>query len=121
MVVRRVFIAWSYPLFHQSVLLLLNHPEVEVVGSGTVLMMSQPEIERLQPDIIIIEKTEPDTSIDVATMQILENSAWSPNILRISLRDNKLWVCRCEQHTLQQAEDLLRLVVGGGVDLLTRL
>ena len=30
---QRVFIIWSYPLFHESVRLFLEHPDIKLVGA----------------------------------------------------------------------------------------
>jgi DNA-binding NarL/FixJ family response regulator len=112
MAVRRVFIVWSHPIFHESVRALLSHhPKIEVVGSTSEHATAQSEFDKLKPDIILIEKPEEDVDVMTSTMQILENSSWGPRLAYLSLDDNDLRVYHREERTVAEAEDLINLIL----------
>lgn len=108
-VVRRVFVVWTHPIFHESVRLLLNHPEVELVGATSDYVAAQHEILGLQPDTVLVE--EPGGSLRAEVMGILEASPWTMRVIGLSLEDNSLSVYHREQRTVAQRDDLLQLVL----------
>jgi DNA-binding NarL/FixJ family response regulator len=108
-VVRRVFVVWTHPIFHESVRLLLNHPDVELVGATSDYGAAQREILGLQPDTVLVE--EPGGSLRAEVMGILEASPWSVRVIGLSLEDNSLSVYHREQRTVAQSDDLLQLVL----------
>ena len=108
MAVRRVFIAWSHPLFYGSVRLLLNHPDIEIMGASLDSETVWREVSDLQPDAIIIERHGADDEMMLGPKTC---DSWQPFVIRTGLHDNIAHVCRCEQHILEQAEDLLHLVL----------
>jgi DNA-binding NarL/FixJ family response regulator len=110
-VVRRVFVIWTHPIFHESVRLLLNHPEVELVGATSDYLAAQDEILSLQPDTVLVE--EVGESVRAEVMEILEASSWSVRVIGLSLADNSLRIYHREQRTVAQGEDLLQLVLSG--------
>jgi AmiR/NasT family two-component response regulator len=111
MAIQQVFIIWSHPLSYESMRLLLNHPEVEIVGATADYANAQEEITRLKPDTIIFEETE-DGARTVA-LAILESSHWVRRIIGFSLDDNQLIIYRREERTVMRAEDLLSLIRSG--------
>jgi DNA-binding NarL/FixJ family response regulator len=108
---RRVFIAWSHSLFYGSVRLLLQHPDIEIIGANAESETLWREVNNLRPDIIIIERRA-EGDLPVFGIRILgESDLWNPRIIHTGLHDNVAHICHCEQHTLEHAEDLLRLVL----------
>ncbi len=108
-VTRRVFVIWTHQLFHESVRLLLNHPEVEWVGETSDHQAVQDEIIKLEPDTILIEEIE--GSIPSEVMEILGTCHWGVRVIGLNLTNNKLSIYHREQRTVRQAEDLLRLIL----------
>jgi AmiR/NasT family two-component response regulator len=108
-VVQRVFIVWTYPLFRETVSLLLEHPGLTVVGVESDRTEAQTQVTHLKPDIIIIEETANGEPIDTDIIGLLDTSAWEPRIVRLSLQDNELRLYRREQRTIETREDLLTL------------
>lgn len=108
--VRRVMIFWVFPLFYETVYRLLEHPEIEIVGSGSDPAVVQMHIETTQPDTIIIEESEDKLWLGTEIVRILDSCPWSPRVVRLSLQDNELWAYRCERSTLASREDLVRLI-----------
>ncbi len=102
MAVRRVFIAWSHSLFYESVRLLLNHPEVEIVGSASEVEIVWPDVIELRPDTIVIERNgeESETAASANILPIWKSSAWNPRIIQVGLQDNIVQVYRRKQHIL---------------------
>ena len=111
MTARRVFVIWTHPLFHESISLLLKHPDVEWVGATSDHAAALEQITSLQPDTILIEEEHGDVAAEA--LKILEASAAAVRIIRLSLADNELSVYHREQRTVGQAEDLLRLIQSG--------
>lgn len=108
MAVQQVFIIWSHPLFHESVRLLLRHPDVEIIGSTADYETARDDIERLRPNTVIVEETGSGTHVEA--LAILDSSRFAPRVIGFSLEDNKLNVYHRQESTVARAEDLLRLV-----------
>jgi DNA-binding NarL/FixJ family response regulator len=108
MAVRRVFIAWSHPLFYGSVRLLLSHPDIEIMGASLDSESVWHEVGDLRPDTIIIERRGTGDEVMLGPKA---RDSWHPRIIHTGLDDNVAQVCRCEQHVLEQAEDLLHLIL----------
>lgn len=112
MAVRRVFIAWSHSLFYGSVHLLLNHPEIEIIGASQESDAIWTEVQAMRPDTIIIERRdEEDEGLSGIDVSHIWSGPWSPRIIHAGLHDNTAHVYQHEQHTLEQADDLLRLIL----------
>lgn len=110
--VPRVFIVWTNRLFYESVRVLLEHPNVQVVGASHEHAAARAEIEALRPDTILIEESEDPTRNGEALL-LLETSAWNPWILRMSMHDNELRAYHREQRTIEHADDLLKMIWRG--------
>lgn len=106
---QRVFVIWTNPLFHASVRLLLNYPEVEWVGESRDYAAAQEDILDLRPDIILIE--ELGGSLPAGIIEILETSSWGVRLVGLSLDDNELSIYHRDQWTVGKAEDLVRLII----------
>jgi DNA-binding NarL/FixJ family response regulator len=105
---RRVFVAWSHSLFYGAVRLLLQHPDIEIVGANAESETLWVEVASFRPDIIIIERGDTGGGI---MLGLQTHDSWHPRIIHAGLHDNIAHVCRCEQHILEQADDLLRIVL----------
>jgi hypothetical protein len=110
MAFRRVFVIWSHPLFHESVRLIMKHPNIIWVGSAEGVTTAQEEIQRLHPDTILFEKTEGNKPADV--MEILDSDAWNVRIIGLCLDDNELNLYHHEHHTVVEPGDLVQFVLG---------
>jgi len=110
MALRRVFVIWTNPLFHESARLLLNHPDILWIGAATDFTAAQDAIMRLQPDTILFEKTE--AGIPVNILNILEVETWDVRIIGLSLDNNEMSLYHREHQTVVKAGDLLQLVLG---------
>jgi DNA-binding NarL/FixJ family response regulator len=108
MAIQQVFIIWSHPLFHESVRLLLKHPDVEIIGSTADHETARDDIERLRPDTVIVEEIGGGTHAEA--LAILDSSHFVPRVIGFSLDDNKLNVYRRQESTAARAEDLLSIV-----------
>jgi DNA-binding NarL/FixJ family response regulator len=110
MTIRRVFVIWTHPLFHESVRLLLKHPEVDWAGAARDIHTAQEQIMKLQPDTILVEKT--GAGIPPAVMELLEMEIWNVRIIGLSLADNEISLYQREHQTVVEAGDLLQFVLG---------
>lgn len=107
---RRVFIVWFYPLFHETVRLLLHGEGIEIVGADSDNVAARRAIELLKPDTIIIEETEDSAPIDSQVYELLEMDEWEPRIVRLSLQDNELRLYHRERWVIGDSDDLLRRI-----------
>lgn len=99
---------WTHPLFFDFVRLLLRHPAIELVGATSDHATSQSEIDRLRPDVVIVEKIgeeEPAGEI----MNILRSG---PMVIRLSLSTNNLSVYQRKRWDVGKAEELLHVILG---------
>jgi len=110
MAVRRVFVIWTNPLFHESARLLLNHPDINLVGAAAYFTTAHTDIMRLQPDTILFEKTRAGIPVDV--IEILEVVPWNVRIIGLSLDNNEMSLYHREHQTVVEAGDLLQFVLG---------
>ena len=111
MVVQRVFVVWTNPLFHESVRLILRHPNIQFVGANSDYAAAQEEIYLLRPDTILIEDTGIKLTSDV--IEVLGVCPWNVLVVLISLSENKFNVYHHEQRNLEKVSDLLQLILGG--------
>lgn|SRR5574337_242601 len=105
---RRVFVIWTHPLFHESVRLLLHHPDVEWVGATSDHAAAREQIVTLRPDTILVEEGEGGAPPEA--LEVLEACSWKVRVVGLGLDDNQMIVYRREQRTVAQAEDLLHLI-----------
>lgn len=106
---RSVYVIWRHPLFLESVRLLLEHPDIQFVGTNSDYSIAREELVSLQPNTIIIEEVLEDQSFQV--IDILESCPWNVLVVLISIEDNQLNLYQREQRIVGQAGDLLKLVL----------
>lgn len=106
---RRVYVIWVNPLFRDSVLALLRHPDVQCVGMTKHGAIVQEEILRLEPDTIVVEKTGGQLSPEV--MDLFERSRFTGRLVSFSLTGNRLHVFQHEERAVLEADDLLNLIL----------
>ncbi len=110
MAVRRVFLIWTHPLFHDSARLLLKHPDVIWVGAATDFATAHEAILKLQPDTVLFEKTGDGTPVDV--MQIMAADTRGVRIIGLSLDDNEMSLYQRKRQAVVEAGDVLAFVLG---------
>jgi len=110
MAVRRVFVIWTNPLFHESARLLLKHRDIIWVGATADITTAHEEIMILHPDTILFEKTR--AGIPAVVMKILEAETWDMRIIGLSLDNNEMILYYREHQTVVEAGDLLQFVLG---------
>ena len=106
---RRLFVIWNSPLFHKSVRLLVEHPDVEWVGTTSDYEKAKDQVLALEPDTILVE--EIDGLIPATILDILETSTYDFRLIGISLLENKITIYRCEQREVTRADDLIHLIL----------
>jgi chemotaxis response regulator CheB len=104
---RSVFVIWTNPLFHETVRLILQQPDVRLVGASSDRADAMSKVAALNPDVVVIEETG---SQDVETMSILMTA---PIVIRLGLADNELSVYQRQHRMAANAEDLVRMIVEG--------
>ena len=109
---RRVFVIWIHPLFLESLRLLLQNANIQWIGSSSLCDQEFAEIERLNPDTILVEEEE-NGKIPANLIDLMEASSTNVRIFRLSLADNDLKIYHREKRTVLQADDLLNLIREG--------
>lgn len=111
MAIRRVFVIWTNPLFHESVRLLLAHPDVEWLGETSDYAAAQVNIADLHPDTVLVEASNDNLS---QVLDILTSSHGSVRIISLNMTDNELSLYQHQQQVVARAEDLLGVLLSGG-------
>jgi len=106
----KVFVIWVNPLFHKSVQMLLQHPEVDWIGSTSNFTTAKQMALDLHPDVILIEEMENDNLNEL--IEILKSSPCGVRVVSLNMNDNQLSVYYREERTILLADDLLKLVLG---------
>lgn len=109
----RIFVIWKYPLFYETVRLLLRDPGIEWVGATSGLEDAKSQIAQLHPDTIVIEE-EAGNEISAQIIELLDNSAIHSRVFSLNLSDNDLEIYHREHRTVLQADDLLHLIQDQG-------
>ena len=107
--IHRVFVIWTNPLFYEFIRLLLRHPAIEVMGTGSDSATSQEPIERLRPETVIWERPDEQQPSGAELMPVLEKAS---SVLCFSLASNEVRIYQRRCRSVASAEDLLRLVLG---------
>ena len=106
---RRVIVIYVNPLFRDSVLMLLRHPNVKCVGVVRSDEVIAEEVSSMEPDTILVEETEGYVSDEV--MSVFEGPEFRGRLVSFSMDDNKLRVYQREEWAAIQADDLLHLIL----------
>lgn len=106
----QVYVIWTNPLFHDSLRQLLDHQDIELVGSASDFTDAVEEISRLHPDTILIEEIAEETTTSTF-MKIVEKFQWDLRVVGVSLNDNQLSIFQHAQQTVGRPEDLTRLII----------
>ncbi len=114
---RRVYLVWMHPLFHESVRRLLDHPDVALIGSNSDPTVARHEIESTRPDIVVVEEIGSSTTATALT--VLEACTWDVAVVTLNLNDNSLSVYHRKQEQVGTGEELLGFLLqeatkGGG-------
>lgn len=111
MSLKSVFAVWTHPLFHVSIRMLLNHPEIDWLGSTSDYTIALDKILKFKPEIIIIEE-EQEGRTPIKLMKNLESYHMDFFIIGLNLNDNKVNVYHHQEHQVIKADDLIRLILG---------
>lgn len=109
MAAQRVFIFWTHPLFHETIRVLLNHPEVEWVGSSPDYQIDWDLFSDPPPDKIVIEEDGRGPPPEI--INLLLAHCESVRVLGLNLLDNEMNVFDYSQRTVCKADDLLHLIL----------
>jgi hypothetical protein len=107
---QRLFIVWSHPLLCRLVTLLLDDPELVIVGAASDYGVALEQLNSLQPDVIVVEETQDNTVTAIEPIDILKACLWGPCVIRLSLQDNELRVYHQKQWIIGSREDFLHVV-----------
>jgi DNA-binding NarL/FixJ family response regulator len=108
--IRRIYIVWVHPLFCDTVRLLLTHPSIEIVGLSNDYDTATEEVAKHKPDTIIIEDFEESAVTQIKTSEIMNLFPEAERIIRLSLKDNELWIYRHKHQSINNIEDFLSII-----------
>lgn len=110
---QHVFIVWENPIFFDSIRLLLTQLSIEVVGDSQVYAEALDAIEKVRPEMVVIEETAQNKSEELQRItHLLEDCSWGPYVFRMSLQDNEMWVYHRRRWTINDKEDLFEIIRG---------
>jgi DNA-binding NarL/FixJ family response regulator len=108
MVGRKVLVLWINPLFHETIRVLLQQADVEVVGALRQLSRWREQVEVHQPDTVIIETGGDESATNGETLSILRSG---PAVIRLSLSDNELSLYKRQHKSISSADELIELIL----------
>lgn len=108
MVAKRMFILWRHPLFYDSLRLLLQDPQLILVGAGPADHTSLEEIVSSAPDVVIVEQPDGD---DLQGTEELPPLGIGAKVVYLSLADNELNVVQRRRLMLTSVEEFRSLLL----------
>lgn len=109
MAFRSVFLLWKHELFHESVRRLLQHPEVEIVGSTCDYNTARDQILALRPDAVLIEETTGEETYSLLAHK--QGISWNLRMFSLNMEDNHLRSLEVKLGEVEQADDLLKRIL----------
>jgi cyclic pyranopterin phosphate synthase len=107
---KRVFIVSSHPLFSEGIENLLRREEgLQIVGREKELDRSIEQIRTLQPDVVIVDSSDSDANRGMIMMRVMKEELRTC-VVGLNLNDNKIYVCRGEQRTIEELKDFLESI-----------
>ena len=106
---KRIFVIWFHPLFHDSVRMLLVHPNIEWIGEATDIVVAEEKILQNCPDTVIFE--EIDNSIPDRIVAIPEKCPSVEKVIGFNLNNNELRIYHHEQKVVAHVNDLIQSII----------
>ncbi len=113
MAVKQVYVIWTNPLFRETVHLLLDHPDIELVGMHSDYTAALENILVIKPDTIVVEEVEGVLPQEIRNF--LESYSWDAHIVGFNLYDNTLSIYHHEQRVVSQSDELLHLITSDSI------
>lgn len=112
---KQVYIFSTHPLFGECVESLLSGDEgLRIAGREKDLAKAIEQIRNLQPDVIIVDSNDFEASRALAMNCVLKEGL-QPRVVGLNIRDNKFFVCKSEQGTIEELKDFLETIKTNGV------
>jgi DNA-binding NarL/FixJ family response regulator len=109
----RVFMLSRLGLFGQGIETLLCREEgVEIVGRETEIEVALAQINRLRPDVVLLDTTLQAGDLASIAARIL-TAQTSTRVIAMSLEGNTVSVFRGEQRTVHEVQDLMHAITNG--------
>lgn len=89
---------------------MLKHPDITWVGEVANFRAVSEEILKLKPDTILFERTE--TGIPDVVKEIMVVEANDVRMIGLSLDNNEISLFQREHQAVEEASDLLQIVLG---------
>jgi chemotaxis response regulator CheB len=107
-----VFLISRCPLFSQGLeSLLCGEPGLAIVGRQTELEEALEQIRVFQPDVVILDDSDPERDPKLAVLRILQ-CCMDTRVIRLSLMDNIICIYQAEQRVITEVTDLVDVITG---------
>lgn len=106
---KQVFVIWTHQLFQKSLALLLDHPQIELLGETCDYDSATQDIQRLRPNTVLIEETGDSKPKELINR--LQSLPWNVRILSLNLMDNQLNFYHHEQRMMGNSEELVQVIL----------
>jgi DNA-binding NarL/FixJ family response regulator len=111
MSVKRVFVLSRRSLFHQGIKTLLSQvAEMEIVGQDSEPKAAVACIQKLKPDVVILNLDDPEPDLSSPVLCVLRERA-GIRIIGLSLKDNRICVFQGENKEIQRLDDLFNAIL----------
>lgn len=110
----RVLVVSDYPPFAEGMDAWLRQQlDVDIVGQEKNLEKATQSIERLQPDVILLEMSQNAPDPSEALMRFLRNGL-DTQIIGVNLQDNCISLYYKDRWVMQKVSDLLQVIRESG-------
>ena len=107
----RVLLIFHNPLFAHSVhAVLLTHPQFELVGEIDDWMQAAAEIERLTPDVVIIEEDVAEAADSALRALRAQQAPWRVVAMRLDETAMRIWSGTWQ--TVTRTQDVIDAMIG---------
>jgi DNA-binding NarL/FixJ family response regulator len=105
-----VFVISSQSLFRSGLdSILRQETRYEILGQAENVEQASEQIQKLQPDVIIIDDTFPTKESPSQAMRLLQLMPGA-KVIGLNLRDNQLYIYRSAQVLVKNVKDLLEAI-----------
>lgn len=104
----RVFVLWKHPLFHETIRMLLHHPDIVLTGAAFEDADFRERLDAHRPHILILERSADGNQGEDSPLGFLDQDV---RMIWLSLDDNILSEFTRHNHTVKHRDDLLGLVL----------
>jgi two-component system nitrate/nitrite response regulator NarL len=106
-----IFIVSNYPMFSRGLESLLHQEgRLKVVGHEAKIDQARKRITELQPDVVILDCTDPSPGAILPLIDILQENV-GIKIMGVNLHENNLYLYQARRGVITGVEELMEVIL----------